>query len=124
MLVRLRIILDDIVNGPSPSVSPDLQQRFREAWPQIRTTFGDVDRALAGREKPTDADLNRVALAGPSLQLKVSGFRRAFNRLIRGGAAVFKRNARYLLAWSNTILGSLTDVLPGAEVIKEFKEGV
>src|SRR5881628_773531 len=35
-LVRLRLFLDDAVNGPDPLVSRPLLANFRDAWPAVR----------------------------------------------------------------------------------------
>jgi hypothetical protein len=121
-LVRLRLFLDDAVNGPEPLVSSGLLADFRAAWPQIRAAFTTVDQAIASGNYSTK--LSEVGLTGSALRLKVAGLLRAGSRLMRGGAAFLRRNARHFLSWGNTILGSLAEAIPGAEVIKEFKECV
>jgi hypothetical protein len=56
--------------------------------------------------------------------LKVSGLLRAAGRVLRDGLGALRRNALHFLAWGNTILGSLAEVIKAAEIIKEFKECV
>jgi len=44
--------------------------------------------------------------------------------MLRGGAVFLLRKARHFLRWGDTILGSLADAIPTAELLKQFKECV
>jgi hypothetical protein len=118
--VYVRIVLDDLVNGTESALSPELREHFVEAWPEIRVAFQTLDRSIASTDSVPK--LASVGLTGSPLRLKVAGLRRAFGRMMRGGVSVFRRRARFFLAWGNTILGSLSSVFPVAELIKEYKE--
>lgn len=122
VLARLKLVLDETVNPPDALTTTELTPQLRAAWPEILAAFNQVDSALAsGNFTP---QLEKVGLTGPSWQLKLSGFKRAFSRLWRTGKEGLRKATGSLLRWSNIILGSLSSVVPAAEIIKEFKESV
>jgi hypothetical protein len=119
-LDRLRIVLDDVVNGPEPLVSPELRVQFSVGWLRVKDAFTNLTSWI--QDNDNVPQLRAVGLTGASLRLKVAGLRRAFTRLLSGAAAPFHGRLRNFLAWGNTILGSLASVFQAVEVIKEYKE--
>jgi hypothetical protein len=118
-LDRLRIVLDDVVNGPEPLISPELRVQFSVGWLRVKAAFTELTSWV--QDNNNVPKLRAVGLTGASLRLKVAGLRRAFTRMLSGAAAPF-RALRNFLGWGNTILGSLASVFQAVEVIKEYKE--
>ena len=62
-----------------------------------------------------------VGLSGEQLEVKFFGLNKALKRFVTWGTVPA---LEYVLDWINGILGSLSQVLPGIEALKEFKETV
>ena len=110
---------------PEPLRGPTLV-----AWPTVRDRFGSVRAALRKPTARIERGLETVGLTGPELVMKVAGYAAARDQLEtqrrqpkpppRGLGWLFQR----VFAWLNTILGSLSSVIPGVDAIKEFKEAI
>jgi hypothetical protein len=122
-LIRLRVALDETINGDEPLTSPAMTQHFQDAWPEIVQRFKQVDTVLGGTQPPVEG-LEGAGLLGRQLKVKIEGARRAFSRVWRSGIDGLRRHTGSFLRWGDIILGSLTSVIPAAEAIKEFKEAV
>ena len=126
LLDKLKLVLDESINGQEPLTTADLTPKLRDAWPELQAAFREVDQALVSLAETNDQEqkLKKAGLTGASWKLKWYGFKRGFSRLWQAGREGLRKATGWLLRWSNTILGSLTTVVPQAEIIKEFKECV
>ena len=107
---------------PAPHASPDLVSAHASAWAELRErdTLPFVLSEIEGPD--AGASLEAVGLTGEQLRFKLTGWL---------GALTEWREARSFDAlmrafrWANLVLGSLSQVLagPGADALKEFKEG-
>jgi hypothetical protein len=92
-----------------------LMVAWDEIWPQISSWQSQV-------EDPANSErLENAGLSGGQLSLKLQGLNAAWNRFKRRGSTRLLRN---LLGWINAILGSLAQVIPGVEALKELKEAI
>lgn len=118
-LVELRTLLNELIERGELLRTGEQEEEFHQAWRHI-----EASRAFAlARERLEDpgigSGLATYGLVGPPRRLKVNGFRRALRRLAEGWTWV---RLKPVLKWANVILGSLTNVLPLIDPIKEFKE--
>lgn len=113
----------EVLSGlPAPRASPELISAHASAWAELRGR-DTIPFVLSQLEEPeAAASLEAVGLTGDQLRFKLTGWlgaltewrdERAFDALIRA------------LRWANLVLGSLGQALagPGADALKEFKEG-
>ena len=133
LLSKSREVLSTVMKSKERFLPTDLHTEFEAAWPDVETWMRRIENFLqqpsAGLEEKLlsvehgnlEEQLSRAGLSGAQLKLKVAGFGRAY--------ANFKKFPEFkplnrLLNWINIFIGSLSKVLPVAEIIKEFKEAV
>jgi hypothetical protein len=114
----MRQLFDDVVTWRGVLFRADYRDHVKDAWEDIKRNV--LPNLM---EAPADAPLKDVGLEAGSVQLemKLAGFNDALAAFRLGGTVALFRP---VLKWINTILGSLGRVLPGADIIKEFKESV
>ena len=118
-LESLRSVLDEATSGMIPLVPPDMQSAYVDAWKEVQPAFAELLNVL---EAPSvEPRLAAVGLTGKQLALKVKGYFRALDDWRQHGGGLGVRWKK-LLDWADTILDSLLPVIPGGEVIKEYKE--
>ena len=118
-------LLDDVVRTvqrlPHFEVENQAVEALVAAWEDLqrRSLLEELDESLS--EPDVGIGLERAGLTGAQLALKLGGWRRAVAEWF---AARTARSLRWALGHANTILGSLTTVIPGPaiEMYKEFKE--
>jgi len=118
-------LLDDIVRTvqrlPHLHVDNQVVHEYVAAWEDLqgRPLLDELDGALS--EPDVEIGLERAGLTGAQLALKLGGWRRALAEWFSARTA---RSLRWALRHANTILGSLTTVIPGPaiEMFKEFKD--
>jgi hypothetical protein len=84
-----------------------------ELCPALKNLQREVNAA-------TDDDLSSVGLTGSQRQLKFTAFQLAYNRFYRGGGVSGFRN---VVKWIKLIVGSLSKIIPGAELVLEGIDG-
>ncbi len=104
----------------------DLGEDYRQAFHEADSSVEDTRRALWERTEEgsfavSDDAFERAGLTGAQLNLKVSGWRRAWARFRNDRRPRILRRA---LRWANVLLGSLAGVIGAAEPLKELKEAV
>lgn len=141
-----RALSTDLPGGLYPGVRPDIIERLRtahidplvtdaEMLALLRSTYLELvqtvillrDQLLGTVGQSYDAPLQQVQLTSTGRAMKVSGFRRALNRVLGGPPDERPRWIKKALEWGNIILGSLGAVpVIGtlADPIKELKESV
>jgi len=151
MVERISSTLNDLIHL-QPKILPELLAAdLAEVWPEAQNNFTQIIKILRSELlialPPVNlmAELERAGLTGAMLRMKANSLYFFLNR-IDGNVEAYKRQyaryekpiltypeykgiARTLLGWlkpgfkaMNSILGSLPDVLPGKEIIKELKE--
>ncbi|HAT1764868.1 hypothetical protein SCJ96_11310 [Legionella pneumophila serogroup 1] len=90
----------------------DFEKANKELIPIIKQVKEDIEHLSVDK-------LERVGLWGDQLTLKIKGFENAFKSWSSNGT---KKALLKLLKWLNTILGSLSIIIPHCEPIKEYKE--
>jgi len=151
MVERISSTLNDLIHL-QPKILPELLAAdLAEVWPDAQNNFTQIIKILRSELlialPPVNlmAELERAGLTGAMLRMKANSLYFFLNR-IDGNVEAYKRQyasyekpiltypeykgiARTLLGWlkpgfkvMNSILGSLPDVLPGKEIIKELKE--
>jgi hypothetical protein len=98
----------------------DLHDAFLEAWPEVRSRISRTRHDLTTIAS-VEERLPEAGLTGKQLDLKLAGFGRALESLRRKWG---RKLLKPVLKWANILLGSLAAVLPGAELIKEYKESL
>jgi hypothetical protein len=123
-LLILRDVLLRVLEYRQDLLPEHLWDPVQTAWPQANAAIAELQSDLTSPEDPIalDEQLNRVGLAGASLDYKLAGFNAVIGPVRppqgKQHAGWFAR----VFEWSNVILGSLSEVLPDAEVLKGFKE--
>jgi hypothetical protein len=124
-LHEVQELLEDVVRTIQrlPHLGPDTERidEYTSAWEDLqeRHLIKQMDESLA--EPGVLGSLDKAGLTGPQLASKLGGWRRATAEWFKARTA---RSLRWALSHANTILGSLTTVIPGPaiEIFKEFKE--
>jgi hypothetical protein len=139
MLERIRQALRQLV-FLTPAVLPaELQTRFAESWPLADQSFTDSIAILNDEERRAELAplLERAGLTGEMLEMKETSLdfhvrrveeamQTAANQPKAEGGWVrrFVRWIKPAFTVMNSIMGSLTSVIPGIDVAKEYKEHV
>lgn len=93
-----------------------LKENFKKVFPDI---YKATESTMKKIENISFQELANVGLTGNQLDLKAKGFDKAFAHWEQHCG---KKNLLRLLKWLNTILGSLSSIIPICEPIKEYKE--
>jgi hypothetical protein len=151
MVERISRTLNDLIHL-EPKILPELLAAELEAvWPEAQNNFTQIIKILRSElliaVPPVNlvAELERAGLTGPMLRMKGNSLYFFLNQIDASVEAYKGQYANYdkpiltypdykgivktLLGWlkpgfkvMNSILGSLPDVLPGKEIVKELKE--
>ncbi|MBI2871138.1 MAG: hypothetical protein HYY14_05440 [Candidatus Omnitrophica bacterium] len=118
---ELGAVLKNVVFDRPHLVLADVLGELREAWERASAAVRSVVTSLRAGGLDLEEKLATAGLLGSSLRAKLRGFKAALARW-RAGATT--GTLLRVLGWGNVFLGSLASVLPGAEVLKEYKEAV
>jgi len=91
----------------------DMRPLFIKAWHEVLPRFEEARKALAEIDLE---ELEAVGLTGAQLELKIEGLNEARKEV--------PWYLRKVLKWTNIILGSLGEAIPGLGAVKEYKECV
>jgi hypothetical protein len=117
-LEDLREALAELVQSPT-YLPTDLRESYSAAWFDIENR-GHIDQAILSLRGPAVDDLLAAhGLVGAQLAAKTESVANAARERRRRPGW---RPLKALLGYLDSILGSLTDVLPWLGVVKEFKE--
>jgi hypothetical protein len=114
-------LFDNVIESWNQLLFPETNRTLiSQAWTELKPTLSSIRDALLN-PIPTIADkLRNAGLAvGKQLDLKLKMLNDAWERFKKRGTV---RLLKELLDWINKLLGSLADVVPGGEALKEFKE--
>jgi hypothetical protein len=138
------ITLPQYLHTAATAAWPEVDAAFDDAVAVLRGDDRQLrrppPRAFERRGDDLDRELEFFGLAGSQLQLKLASFDATFDELFEAPSfvqvmtapvvsavqATARRRKSKLVEWLfpkiNSILGSLSKVIPGVDVIKEFKE--
>jgi hypothetical protein len=97
-----------------------LQEPARNAWPEVKSRLSEL-RDEIKREHGLPPRLELAGLTGANLDFKLQGFRYARKRHSELPVPAWLKR---MLRWMNILLGSLATVMPGAELVKEYKDAI
>jgi len=142
-----RVLSTEMPSAIMPGIRPEIQEQLRRAeidplvtdeemvgllrkayFDLVQTVIELRNQLLGPSGESHDPALGQVGLTGSGQVVKVRGFRRAWEQIIRGGSgqARFKW-VKKAFEWANILLGSLSGVpIVGslAEPIQELKGSV
>lgn len=124
----LRHVLEPIpTNDHFRAADPDLSKDLETSWQAFDKATDDLINELLSIRNENDPRAIRLQEAGlrdAMLAMKTRAMNRA--RPARRPEKTTKPPwlLRKFLRWANVLLGSLASVLPGAELLKEYKEAV
>ncbi len=151
MVERISITLNDLIHL-QPKILPELLAAdLARVWPQAQNNFTQIIQILRGEflmavpSVDLMAELGRAGLTGAMLKMKANSLFFFLNQIDTSVEAYKRQYAKYekpvltypeykgfartLLGWlkpgfkvMNSVLGSLPDILPGKEILKELKE--
>jgi len=139
MLERIRQTLRQLVFLRSAVLPAELQPRLEESWPIADRSFTDSIAILNDERRRDELAplLERAGLTGEMLELKETSLDfhlRRVDQALEASARQEKAEGawvRRFVRWikpaftvMNSIMGSLTSVIPGIDVAKEYKEHV
>jgi hypothetical protein len=104
---------------------PDhLWESLQGAWPQADAAISDLRQQLINPVNAVDLEnrLESVGLKGASLHLKLLGFDAVVGPVRPPQGPQHRGWFERVFGWAAIILGSLSKVLPDADVIREFQE--
>jgi hypothetical protein len=120
-VIQLRELLQAVVDD-GRFVPNKQHDDVRAAWQHARADLDALVSALTRPQANTHlAGLGRHGLTGVPLRMKLRAWR---SRFFRFGRRMNRAWLRSVLRWGDTILGSLTDVIPFGAAGKEFKEAI
>jgi hypothetical protein len=138
MLEIIRNALHAVVYMEQPPIPRELRNLFTDAWGDADQSFEAAKRRLA--VSPIlfriflEPRLRRAGLTGEMLTLKEASLQFHVNRLVGGGIITYpddptlweriKRFGRPAFKAMNSVLGSLSSVLPVLEIAREYKDHV
>ncbi len=120
-------LLQELVDNRDSLMRRHLRDSLHRAWTALRTRDA-FNQLRIGLRQTLPNQLTVAGLDGAELDLKLEGFNEAMDafRLQMQATGWIGRRLRKLLLrllkWINTILGSLSSVIPSGEAIKELKE--
>jgi hypothetical protein len=138
-LRQVEKMLADLDEYPRPAIPGRHHESMKAAWTAVRPSFNTAVNDLQMTIAASGDVLSRLkdsGLTGHQLVFKLSIFRHASDRLIDHGTPKDgqQRKRRWWSRWrrlfkpvlkaADVILGSLADILPVLEAIKEYKEAV
>jgi hypothetical protein len=119
LLSDLRSLLGRVAREPGAFLPLELVGLYTKAWVEVNQRFDVVDHEIQSGEYAWA--LATHGLSGPSMQLKLAGFRRNLRRFnARPSRALLRR----VLGWADIALESLAGVVGAAGIIVEFKKSV
>ena len=152
MVERISRTLNNLIHLQPKILPEFLADNLAAVWPEAQNSFTQLISILRGQQiiaTPStidlQAELTKAGLTGPMLRMKENSLYFFLNQIDANIEAYKQKYANYdkpiltypeykgwaktLLGWlkpgftvMNSILGSLPDVLPGKEIIKELKE--
>lgn len=118
-LEEIRKLFDNVVyHWDYILFEEEFRPRSKAAWEELRRIFEDWQEQVS----TTPArDLQNAGLLEAQLDLKLGGLSSAWSRFKERGTVRLLRN---VLGCINAILGSMPQVIPGVEALKELKEAI
>lgn len=113
-------LFEQIVGWREVLFDEDIRDDIEAAWNEIKSR-DVIAKVLQGFDQLDQWKRAEAGLAGRNLDLKLNAFGRALRRFRKQGTV---RWLRPVLKWLNTILGTLASLIPGGEVLKEYKESI
>jgi len=119
-LQQVERLLFSIVADGIGVLPPHLQEPARNAWHDVQSRLSDLQEQLK-LDEGLRPRLAVAGLTGANLDFKLRGFDHARRRY---SATPVPRWLKPVLKWINILLGSLATVMPGAELVKEYKDAI
>ena len=119
-LAEVRKLFDNVVyHWDQFLFEEEFRPRLEKAWKELRPRIPEWQTQV---DLPThESGFRNAGLRGAQLTLKLEGLNSAWNRFKSRGTVRLLRN---VLGWINAILGSMAQVIPGVEALKELKEAI
>ena len=119
-LGEARKLFDNVVYQWVPLLfEEEFRHRLRAAWRELRPK---IPAWQAEVDSPAhEGGFQNAGLRGAQLDLKLEGVNSAWKRFKSRGTVGLLRK---VLGWINAILGSLAQVIPGVEALRELKEAI
>ncbi len=120
----LRLIFTDLLDDRRELLPTEMCGLVEGAWPEIKAAISGAQEEMHKDATAKAARLDELGLTGKQWNVKITGFERARRRRKPKEPSGKRKWFLRIFGWANIILGSLANLLPGADAIKEYKESV
>ena len=117
----LDVSLYTIISDHHDLFDEDMHKLYIDVFPDIQEKIHDIKDFIGDKWEDINEELDDLGLTGDHLKYKIRGFYKSKEQW------GFRRIARLILRvlkWADIILGSICNIVPGGEIVKEFKEAV